>query len=75
LIFLDLSAYTCEMEGLTVAEISKALGIGPKTVKTRLTTAKIKPIAYAGPTGIYASDTIDKIRDVPARGRPRKDPA
>jgi predicted ArsR family transcriptional regulator len=60
------------MQGLTVAEIAERLGIHPKAAKTRLRRAAIKPIEYAGPTALYAPDVVEKIREVPGRGRPKK---
>jgi hypothetical protein len=61
------------MEGMTVNEIGAALGINPKAAKMRLRKAGIKPFEYAGPTAIYPSDCVDKIREVSKGGRPRKD--
>jgi hypothetical protein len=60
------------MNGMTVNEIGGALGITPKAAKMRLRTAGIKPIGYAGPTALYDNDSVEKIRNVPGKGRPRK---
>jgi len=60
------------MEGLTVAEMALALRLPPKTIKSRLTKAGVKPIGYAGPTGIYQPDALERIRDAQPRGRPKK---
>jgi hypothetical protein len=59
------------MNGMTVNEIGQALGISPKAAKMRLRTAGIKPTSYAGPTAIYPEDAIERIRDVPGKGRPK----
>jgi hypothetical protein len=61
-----------KMEGMTVNEIGAALGINPKAAKMRLRKAGIKPSGYAGPTAIYPSDCIDKIKEVSKGGRPKK---
>jgi hypothetical protein len=60
------------MQGLTVAEMSAALGLSPKTIKSRLTAAAIKPREYAGPTGIYEPEALEKIREVQPPGRPKR---
>jgi predicted ArsR family transcriptional regulator len=60
------------MNGMTVKEIAEELGIHPKAAKTRLIRAEIKPISYAGPTGVYDPSAVDRIRNVPGKGRPRK---
>jgi hypothetical protein len=60
------------VEGMTVNEIGTALGINPKAAKMRLRKAGIKPVTYAGPTAIYPTDCIDKIREVSKGGRPKK---
>jgi predicted transcriptional regulator len=60
------------MNGLTIREIAKELGITPNAVMYRLITAGIEPKDHAGKTNIYAEDVIEKIRSVPGKGRPRK---
>lgn len=59
---------------MSAAEIAEILGINQKAVKTRLLRAGIQPVAYVGggPTALYAPDVVDKIREVPGRGRPKK---
>jgi hypothetical protein len=60
------------MNGMTVNEIGEKLGISPKAAKMRLVRHNIKPIGYAGPTGIYAPEVVDLIREVSKGGRPKK---
>ena len=64
--------YSGRMTGLTVAEMAEELGLPKETVKSRLKHAHIHPIAYAGRTGMYALDAIEKIRSVPPPGRPKQ---
>jgi predicted ArsR family transcriptional regulator len=61
------------MNGMTAKEIADILGIHQKAAKSRLRRANILPISYAGPTAIYPTEAVDKIRDVPGKGRPKKD--
>jgi hypothetical protein len=56
------------MEGLTISEMAKILGIKPHSVTVRLNRAGIKP---ATQEALYTPDTLDKIREAP-RGRPKK---
>lgn len=58
------------MQGITVAELALALNLNPKTIKSRLTRAKIKPIAYAGPTAVYDPSVLEALQKTPGRGRP-----
>lgn len=58
------------MQGITVAELALALNLKPKTIKSRLTRAKIKPIAYAGPTAVYEPKVLEFLQQAPRRGRP-----
>jgi hypothetical protein len=58
--------------GLDAKEIGEALGINQRTAKKRLERAGIKPIGYSGPTAIYAPDALERIRNVPGKGRPPK---
>jgi hypothetical protein len=57
------------MEGMTIPEIAKKLGITYLAAKQRLLRAGIKPITKEA---IYAPDAWEKIINVPGRGRPRK---
>jgi hypothetical protein len=57
------------MEGLTVEEMAKELGLGEGTVRVRLSRAGIKPITHSP---VYASAALEAIRNVPGKGRPPK---
>jgi len=61
------------MEGLTIREIADILGIHYMAVKTRLRTAGIEPETKAGKTNIYNKKVVNLIRNVPDRGRPKKE--
>jgi hypothetical protein len=56
------------MEGLTISEMSKILGIKPHSVTVRLNRAGIKPITQEA---LYSLDTLEKIKES-KRGRPSK---
>jgi hypothetical protein len=58
------------MEGLTISEMAKELGIKPHSVTVRLNRAGIKPITNEA---LYAPDALEKIRGS-RRGRPPKKP-
>jgi hypothetical protein len=60
------------MDELTVKDMADSLGIPTETVKSRIKRAKVAPVRYVGPTAIYPPEAVDIIRNVPARGRPRK---
>jgi predicted ArsR family transcriptional regulator len=57
------------MEGLTVEEMSKALGIKPTTVRQRLMVAGIKPKTKSP---LYDTSALESIRNVAGKGRPKK---
>jgi hypothetical protein len=57
------------MTGETLTEIANALGISIAATEKRLQTQKIKPITREA---LYPTGTIDRIRNVPGKGRPRK---
>jgi predicted ArsR family transcriptional regulator len=59
-----------DMEGITVPELAKKLGISENTVRQRIHVAGIKPLIKVT---IYPPDTLDRIRDV-RMGRPAKKP-
>jgi hypothetical protein len=56
--------------GITVAEMATELGIKPNAVYQRLYVAKIKPISH---DALYAPEALEIIRNVPGKGRPRKE--
>jgi hypothetical protein len=58
-----------DMEGLTVEEMAKTLGLEEGTVRVRLSRAGIKPITHSP---IYAPEALEAIRNVPGKGRPKK---
>jgi hypothetical protein len=57
------------MTGETLDEIAESLGISMDAVEKRLQTANIKPITRKA---LYPVGTIDMLRNVPGRGRPKK---
>jgi hypothetical protein len=59
------------MNGVTLTEIADALGIEKWAAEKRLRKAGIKPLTREA---IYPNGSIEKIRDVPSPGRPRKKP-
>jgi predicted ArsR family transcriptional regulator len=58
------------IEGITISDMAKALGIPRHTVETRLSRQKIEPLFNGS---LYSPDTLDKIREA-KRGRPPKKP-
>jgi predicted transcriptional regulator len=58
-----------KMEGYTISEMAKELGIAPNTVMQRLFVAKIKPITKEA---LYGKAALEAIRNVPGKGRPKK---
>ena len=69
LIFL---ADSCNMNAMSIAEIARMLKITPKATKSRLIRAGLKPVEYAGPTGMYDPSVVEMIRKPRPAGRPRK---
>ena len=59
------------MKGITVSEMAKELGIDKNAVAQRLFVAKIKPITKEA---IYHESALEAIRNVPGKGRPKKQP-
>jgi hypothetical protein len=57
------------MEGLTVEEMAKELGLLEGTVRVRLSRAGIKPITQSP---LYDRFALEAIRNVPGKGRPPK---
>jgi hypothetical protein len=66
--FLQFLSDTTYMEGWTVTELAKELGIDENTVAQRINRAGIKPVSYKA---LYPPDTFDRIKDA-RRGRPAK---
>jgi len=58
-----------KMEGYTISEMAKELGIASNTVMQRLYVAKIKPITKEA---LYDKSALEAIRNVPSKGRPKK---
>jgi hypothetical protein len=56
------------MEGLTISEMAKLLGIKPHSVTVRLNRAGIKPITQEA---LYEPSALEAIKDA-KRGRPPK---
>jgi hypothetical protein len=57
------------MTGYTMSEMADILDVPVKTVNMRLFRLGIKPITK---DAIYKKSTLKKIKDVPAKGRPKK---
>ena len=57
-------------EGWTTSEMAVELGIEPNAVRQRLYVAKIKPITAEA---IYDKSALEAIRNVPGKGRPKKE--
>ncbi len=49
--------------------MAEQLGIPQRTIERRVQRAGIKPLTKEA---IYPADTLEKIRNVPGKGRPRK---
>jgi hypothetical protein len=59
------------MEGLTIEEMAKKLGITEDAVYQRIHTLGIKPLTRQA---VYPESTLEAIREVSQGGRPRKAP-
>jgi hypothetical protein len=57
------------MEGMTIAEMAKKLGLGLKTVEGRIQRGGYKPLTK---DAVYAMDVFEAIKEVPGKGRPPK---
>jgi hypothetical protein len=66
--------YNHDMEGLSVAEIARTIGITARAAKARLERRGIEPKAYigGGPTALYDASAVDLIKESPGPGRPKK---
>jgi len=58
------------MNGYTIEEMAKKLGISERAVYQRLHTLGIEPITRQV---IYPKTALDRIREVSKGGRPRKE--
>jgi hypothetical protein len=58
-----------DMEGMTIDEMAKKLGLPYKTVAQRILRGGHEPI-FSG--NLYSGDVLEAIRNVPGKGRPPK---
>jgi predicted ArsR family transcriptional regulator len=58
------------MNGLTITEMAEKLGITYITAKQRLLRLGIKPVTKEA---LYDESALEAIRNVPGRGRPKKE--
>jgi hypothetical protein len=68
-IFLGYNADNRRMKGVTIQEIADALGITYFAARQRIVRARIEPISKEA---LYPEDTLERVRNVPSRGRPPK---
>lgn len=54
---------------MTVSEMALELGINKEAVKKRLLRAGCKPFSQEA---LYTNDDLEAIRNVPGKGRPKK---
>jgi len=59
------------MEGITLSEMAAILGLPQRTIERRVQRAGIKPLTKEA---VYPFDTLERIRNVPGKGRPKKSP-
>jgi predicted ArsR family transcriptional regulator len=57
------------MTGMTIQEVADALGISYFAARQRIVRAGIEPISKEA---LYPEDTLERVRNVPGKGRPRK---
>lgn len=62
------------MEGLTISEMVKMLGLPHKTIMARIRRAGIEPKYRAGRIGLYSEADFNLIKNSRAPGRPVKKP-
>jgi DNA-directed RNA polymerase specialized sigma24 family protein len=60
------------VEGLTIPEIAKILGVSVPTVKFRIVRAGIQPKTQAGRMNFYSEDVVELIKEPKKSGRPKK---
>jgi len=58
------------MEGLTIQEMAKRLGITERAVYQRLLRAKVEPLTRQA---VYPESALELIREASKGGRPRKE--
>jgi predicted ArsR family transcriptional regulator len=54
---------------MTIQEVADALGISYFAARQRIVRAGIEPISKEA---LYPEDTLERVRNVPGRGRPPK---
>jgi predicted ArsR family transcriptional regulator len=59
------------VKGYTTQELADILGVTYKTAHKRLQTLGAKPLTKEA---IYPESVLEAIRNVPPKGRPRKEP-
>jgi hypothetical protein len=59
------------VEGITISDLMKATGLRRNTIEVRIHRLGIEPLTNEV---LYPPDTLDKILNVPPRGRPAKKP-
>jgi hypothetical protein len=69
LIVLGKIADMISMNGMTIAEMAKKLGLGLKTVEGRIQRGGYKPLTK---DAVYSVEVFEAIKNVPGRGRPPK---
>jgi hypothetical protein len=57
------------IKGITLSEISKELNVPVNTLRQRISRLGIKPITQEA---IYAPEVLEILRNVPGRGKPKK---
>jgi len=57
------------IKGITLSEISKELNVPVNTLRQRISRLGIKPITQEA---IYQPEVLEKLRNVPGRGKPKK---
>jgi hypothetical protein len=57
------------IKGITLSEISKELNVPVNTLRQRISRLGIRPITQEA---IYAPEVLETLRNVPGRGKPKK---